>query len=149
MFEKILMPSDGSSFALHAARYGADLAKKYGSQVTLLYVAEVPPTIGMTESEAGCEQARQDLAAYGKDALTKTRAIFEEAGVHPEEELVVGSAVPTILRHARDGGYDLLVIGSRGAGTTAIDQILIGSVAEGILHGAPCPVLMIRPPQTA
>jgi len=145
MFEDILMPTDGSSYALQAAEYGADIAKRYNSNVTALYVAEPPPIIGIAPGEERQTQIRQELSGQGREALRRTREVFEKAGVHPREELTFGSAVPNILQHAREGNYDLIVIGSRGAGTGAIEQILIGSVAEGILHGAPCPVLMVRP----
>jgi len=145
MFKNILMPSDGSGYALRAAEYAADIAKKYGAEVTTLYVVELPPVIGILPSEERQGQMRQDLSRQGREALAKTREVFEKIGVHPREELMFGSAVPSILQYARDENCDLLVIGSRGAGTGAIDQILIGSVAEGILHGASCPVLMVRP----
>ena len=145
MFQRILMPTDGSGYALQAAGYGADIARRYNAKVTLLYVAEFPPVIGIPPSEERVEQTRQELSHHGKEALRKTRRIFENSGVIPDDELVFGSAVPDILRYSREGGYDLMVIGSRGAGTEAIEEILIGSVAEGILHGASCPVLMIRP----
>ncbi len=145
MFHKILMPSDGSSYALDAAEYAADIAKKYGAEVDLLYVVEVPPALGVPPGEDTQTRLRQELSAHGREALSKTREVFAKVGIQPSEELAFGSAVPDILRSARDGGHDLLVIGSRGAGSGAIEQILIGSVAEGILHGAPCPVLMVRP----
>lgn len=145
MFHKILMPSDGSSYALDAAEYAADIANKYSAEVHLLYVAELPPVLGLPPDEETQARLRQELSACGRAALDSTREVFAKAGIEPREELVFGSAVPDILRSARDGGHDLLVIGSRGAGSGAIEQILIGSVAEGILHGAPCPVLMVRP----
>ena len=145
MFRKILMPSDGSRYALRAAEFAADIARKYDADVTLLYVAELPPVIGIPPSEERQAEMRQELSAHGKEALRKTREVFTKAGVEPDDELVFGSAVPEILGYAREGNYDLLVMGSRGAGSTAVDQILIGSVAEGIVHGAPCPVLMVRP----
>ena len=145
MFEKILMPSDGSEYALRAATYGADIAKKYNSQLTLLYVVELPPVIGIPPSDELQEAMRQDLAGRGREALDKTREIYERMGIPTVDDILFGSAVPSIINFARDGAFDLVVISSRGAGTGAIEQILIGSVAEGILHGAPCPVLMIRP----
>lgn len=148
MFTKILMPSDGSDYALRAAEYGADIAKKYEAEVTLLYVAEMLPVLGMQSDQETHNKMRVDLQEHGTEALRKTAEVFERAGVHPHQELLFGSAVPIIIQYAREGAFDLLVMGSRGAGSTAIDQILIGSVAEGILHGAPCPILMVRPRQS-
>lgn len=145
MFAKILQPSDGSSYALKAAEYGSDIARKYESQVTLLYIVEMPPVAGIPPGEEYSTHMRQGLTANGYEALKLTREICERAGVQAVEEIIFGSAVPDILRYAIEGEFDLIVIGSRGAGSNAIEQILIGSVAEGILHGAPCPVLMVRP----
>ena len=144
MFDKILMPTDGSAYALQAAGYAADIGSKYGSEATLLYVAELPPVLGIAARERKQEHMRLDLLGHAKESLQKTLEVFEKAGVRAKEELIFGSAVPDILRYARDGGYDLLVIGSRGAGTAAVEQILIGSVAEGVVHAAPCPVLLVR-----
>jgi nucleotide-binding universal stress UspA family protein len=145
MFEKILMPSDGSTHAIKAAGYCADVAKKYNAAVTLLYVVEIPPVMGIPASEDMQHQMQTELASRGRRALDATRKVFSQRGLGIEEELAFGSAVPYILNYAAQCKFDLIVIGSRGAGTGAIEQILIGSVAEGILHGAPCPVLMIRP----
>ncbi|HUV04254.1 MAG TPA: universal stress protein [Armatimonadota bacterium] len=145
MFESILLPTDGSACSLRAAEYCADIAKKYGSNVTVLYVAELPPVIGPPPSEEKQMDMRLELSRHGRAALEAAREVLEMVDIDPREELVFGSAVPDILQYAREGSYGLIVIGSRGAGTGAIGQILIGSVAEGILHGAPCPVLMVRP----
>lgn len=144
MFRKIIVPTDGSDYALTAAQYAADVAARYEASLDLIHVAELPPVLGIQPSEESQDRLRQELTERGKEALARTREVIQAAGVEPHEELVIGSAVPDILRHTRDGQYDLLVMGARGAGTGAIDQILIGSVAEGILHGARCPILMIR-----
>lgn len=144
MFERILIATDGSSYALRAAGYAFDIAKKYKAATTLLYVAELPPVIGIPPTEERIEQTRQELSHHGREALRKTREAAGSKNLVVEEQLVFGSAVPDILRCAREGNYDLIVIGSRGAGTGGIEQMLIGSVAEGVLHGTPCPVLMVR-----
>lgn len=145
MFNRILQPTDGSPHALRAAEYAADIARRYSSYVTILYVAEMPPVVGIPPSDDRLKELRAELTTSGREALRKTKDIFESANVEAHEELVFGSAVPDILRHAGDGDYDLIVIGSRGAGSGPISQILIGSVAEGILHSAGCTVLLVRP----
>lgn len=148
MFKKILMPTDGSDFALEAAEYCGDVAKRYNAEITILYVAEIPPMLGGPMREENEHTGiRQDLSMHARDAVKRTREVIEKSYNLFSEEVVFGSAVPSIIGYAQDGNFDLIVIGSRGSGTDAIEQILIGSVAEGILHGAPCPVLMIRPKQ--
>jgi nucleotide-binding universal stress UspA family protein len=48
-----------------------------------------------------------------------------------------------IVRDIERCGTDLVVLGARGAG--AATRLLLGSVSEGVLHHAPCPVLIVRP----
>lgn len=55
-----------------------------------------------------------------------------------------GHAAREIVSVARDRGVDLIVTGSRGAGL--LDRLLIGSTARGVVHGADCAVLVVRPP---
>ncbi|MDH7481576.1 MAG: universal stress protein [Armatimonadota bacterium] len=143
MIMKILLPTDGSPFAIRAAEFAADLAKRYGAAVTVITVVEMPLRIGLSIDSHEDGDLRKHLEMHAKGILEDTRRVFEQAEVEPKEEIVFGSAVSSILRYAREGSYDLIVIGRRGAGTSAIEQILLGSVAEGILHEATCSVLLV------
>ncbi|MDI6829063.1 MAG: universal stress protein [Armatimonadota bacterium] len=143
MIRKILLPTDGSPFAIRAAEFAADIAKRYGAGVTMITIVEMPPQIGLQKTLHEDEELRKHLELHAKAVLESTRHVLEQAGVDFKEEIVFGSAVSSILRYAREGSYDLIVIGRRGAGTSAIEQILLGSVAEGILHEATCSVLLV------
>ncbi len=143
MIKKILLPTDGSPFAIRAAESAADIAKRYGAGVTMITVVEMPPQIGLQKTLHEDEEFRKHLELHAKAVLENTRYVLEQTGVDFKEEIVFGSAVSSILRYAREGSYDLIVIGRRGAGTSAIEQILLGSVAEGILHEATCAVLLV------
>jgi len=58
--------------------------------------------------------------------------------------LVDGGFVPEILRAAADRCCDLIVMGTHGR--TGLGRLLMGSVAEGVMREAPCPVLTVRTP---
>ena len=53
-----------------------------------------------------------------------------------------GDPATTIVEHAAQGGYDLLVLGTHGR--TGIAHAALGSVAEKVVRSAPCPVLTVR-----
>ncbi len=144
MLERLLIPTDGSEEALQAAEFAADLAAKYGAEVTMLTVVELPPVVGFAGQQERLE-LREKLTKNAEKALDATRGPFEKAGIDPQEDVAYGSAVSSIIRYARDADCDLIVMGSRGVGTSVAGHVLLGSTAEGVLHEAPCPVLLVRP----
>ena len=60
-----------------------------------------------------------------------------------ETVMAVGKAHHEILRRARDGGCDLIVLGTQGRG--AFERLLLGSTAEQVVRRSPCAVLTVRP----
>jgi len=54
----------------------------------------------------------------------------------------VGRTVQGILKTAREGGFDLIVMGARGV--SKIRELLLGSVSDGVIRNAPCPVLVTK-----
>lgn len=146
MFRRILLPTDGSECALHAAAVAADIARRYNARLTVLAVVEPTPAVGMFPAiEERRALGDDQLTAQAEENLRRTMSLVGAASLHSETELVHGSAVPAILSRSHPGVYDLVVIGARGMGTRALDHVLIGSVAEGVIHGAECSVLMVRP----
>jgi nucleotide-binding universal stress UspA family protein len=93
--------------------------------------------------------AAQDYQTADKvqqDLLARLRLIFEARRPGVEIDFYVhariGAPVPEILGLAEDVGADLIICGSHGRG--AVGRLLIGSVSEAVLHGARCPVLIVR-----
>lgn len=84
--------------------------------------------------------------AVQQDLLARLRAMFEARRPGVEIELYVharlGAPVKEILGLAEEIGADLIICGSHGRG--AVGRLLIGSVSEAVLHGALCPVLIVR-----
>jgi nucleotide-binding universal stress UspA family protein len=65
-------------------------------------------------------------------------------GVTPKTLEVEGAPGYAIAREATDGGYDLVVMGSRGLGLSEADLRLLGSVTERVLRMVSCPVLTVK-----
>lgn len=81
-----------------------------------------------------------------QDLLVRLKAIFEArqpgADVDFFVHVRIGTPVAEILGLAEDVGADLIMCGSHGR--SAMGRLLLGSVSEGVLHGAKCPVLIVR-----
>lgn len=148
MFSKILLCSDGSEGALTAARMGAQIAQKFHSDALLIHTYDLAvaayPTFEAGMWELPVIQAGMDsYAAEARNALEEhTGKIFQEAGVPYESLLERGHPVEAITRVAKQREADLIVMGSRGL--SAAPSFLMGSISEGVLHHAHCPVLIVR-----
>lgn len=141
MFDRILVPVDGSDYSFRAVKAASSIAEKYRSQVTLLYVVDVPARNPLYSPEltAFPERVIDDLEREGKNVLVKAAAEFKETKVY---DLVrVGHPAGEILTEAGNG-YDLIVIGSRGLGE--LKGFLLGSVSDRVSHHARCPVMIIH-----
>jgi nucleotide-binding universal stress UspA family protein len=77
--------------------------------------------------------------------LPKIAECDECAGLKVEEVVAHGDAASEIVRVARERGVDLIVIASHGR--TGLGRMLFGSTAESVVRHAPCPVLVVKPPQ--
>jgi nucleotide-binding universal stress UspA family protein len=155
LFEKILVPLDGSEHSLRALKIAIQVAKKFGGKISLLHVYSVavrpvimpepttltPPMIPvMTPEEVSraVEVARGAGARILSDGEEKVKA--EEVQV--ETLLKEGHIVQEIVNVAKEGNFDLIVIGGRGI--SKIRELLLGSVTDGVIHHASCPVLVIK-----
>lgn len=86
------------------------------------------------------------LSSYHHDAgmavLASAQAQLDAAGLPHTPHVGVGPPAPTILHFASTLGVEIIVMGTRGRG--AVAELLLGSVASGVLQAAAVPVLLIR-----
>jgi nucleotide-binding universal stress UspA family protein len=134
---KVLLATDNSPDAALAARAAADVCEGTGAELHLVHVWYSVPTARLRAF------MRAQLKGLGEEILHNGAKQVEEAGGRVSEaHLVEGRAADEILNLAREIGAELLIVGSRGLGTVA--RIALGSVSEGIVHNAECPVLILR-----
>ena len=138
MIKKILVPIDGSEYAKSAINYACDIAKKFKSDLILIYV--VPPPI-LFGAEAGIVDFKP-LEDAGKNILESSKQIAKNKGLKPIGRLEIGQAANKIIQIAKDEKFDLIIMGSRGL--SAVKSFLLGSVSDKVSHHAPCPVLIVR-----
>ena len=137
MFEKILLPVDGSPQSEKAVRLAAELAAPAGDQVTVMHVIElVPAKMGPVQLESR-EDAETLVERYAKE--------LADAGVHATTKVArafqwrIGWVV---VEAASDLDADVIVMGCRGR--SDLSSLLLGSVAHEVLQHSHCPVLIAR-----
>jgi nucleotide-binding universal stress UspA family protein len=82
------------------------------------------------------------MRKHGEGILADSQKKAEAEGVHVQTLLVDGHTVEEILKAAREGNFSLIVIGARGL--SKMQELLMGSVSDGVTRLAPCPVLIVR-----
>ena len=138
LFERVLVPLDGSPFAEFALAPGLGVARRAGSRLELVTVAEPPvPGSGGREEDAVEEGARRYLEER-KDALP-------EGWGEERTELTIlrGPVSERLEERARETGADLVVMASHGRG--GLSRLWLGSATDELIRHAPCPVLVVRP----
>lgn len=127
-FNQILVPTSGYKHAEKAAEIAANLAKKYGGRATVLYVASLNETSGSAEN-----------------VINRARIHFERLNVPSQAKVLFGSPSEEILREAREGKYNLIMLGS-----TERDRnyaALLDAVADKVVAESPCQVMVVKTSQ--
>lgn len=138
----VLATVDFSDLTQTIIEQAARLGRALECPVTLLHVAA--PNPDFVGFEAGPDTVRDARAKELRDEhrdLLELATSLREQGVDAKALLVEGSTVETILREATRLSADLIVIGSHGHG--ALYEALVGSICEGVVRKATCPVLVV------
>jgi nucleotide-binding universal stress UspA family protein len=138
MYEKILVPMDGSEHSKRALQEAIKVAKMTGGTITLLHVQ--PRRVSMVLAPRPDDEATLDNA--GKQVLAQAKQIVETEDVAVETLLLQGNIVDQILKTAKEGHFGLIVVGARGL--SKLEEIMLGSVSHGVAESAPCPVIVTR-----
>src|SRR3954471_19637283 len=144
---RILVATDGSQFAEHAAR---EAVRLFGSdhEYTVLSVAPgalaggavaITPTAEVALAPEAWEEIEEASKQSAHDFADTIAAVI---GGEPRRIVVPGDPAETICLVAAETKADVVVIGSRGAGL--LTRMLTGSVSTHVVHHAPCPVLVVR-----
>jgi nucleotide-binding universal stress UspA family protein len=155
LFEKILVPLDGSEHSLSALEIAIQIARKFEGKITLIHIYSVaagplmmpepttltPPGIPVL---TGAEIARLTEAARaaGNNILADGEQRVKAQGIPVEKMLEEGHVVDKIVKTAKEGNFDLIVIGARGI--SRMRELLLGSVTDAVIHHVFCPVLVVK-----
>lgn len=138
---KILCAVDFSRSSHDALEHAADLARRFGAELTLIHVLDVEPVAG-SEIVVPRERAEMERHARERELEAWKSEAERIAGRAVHAVLASGFAPLEILRTATADAFDLIVTGTHGRGL--IGRMLLGSVAERVAREAPCAVLIAR-----
>lgn len=138
--DKILLPFDGSSHSINAARYALDLAKLCGSHVTVVNCYEWRGNIPEA-TEVLVKDLQENLKEEAKAILKRAEGIFEGQDVAYKIETLSGPAGYVLAKLAKSKEYDMIIMGSHGHSDIA--GLFLGSVTHKILNTIYCPILVV------
>jgi len=141
--QRILVPVDFNRHSNDIAEYALDIAKKLDAKPTFLHVVEHFAKIaGYTEGCPTClTDAYEEL--YGRAQKMMTALLENKSGCSGVVLRGEGDAADDIIKYTKEQGVGLIIIGTHGA--KGIEHVLLGSVAERVLKGASCPILVFNP----
>lgn len=146
MYQKILVPLDGSKLAECALSHVINLAKNGAvEEVILLNVVHVYiQRNGEMSGYFDIRKVRENLFMESRKYLAGVESQLASEDINVKMESLEGSRpADTISAYAQEKGVDMIVIATHGY--TGLKKLMLGSVALGVLHESHIPVLLIRP----
>lgn len=146
MYDRILVPVDGSLPSQRGLHEAIGLAKTLGSRLLLLHVIDdFPKRLEAVQSAAEYERSLVRLRERGREVLSKAQASVAAAGVPVQttlREIDMETIADAILEQVRAGDCQLIVMGTHGR--RGMRRLAMGSDAELVLRASPVPVLLVR-----
>lgn len=148
MFKNILVPLDGSAFSEQALPRAIAIARRTGGALHLVTVADGEGPVAESSYEKGAARERDGHLQAAEAYLSAVAKRIPEGESQVEvsiHALPAGGVVSTLLAELTDHPQDLVVMTTHGRGP--LERTWIGSVADGLIRQAPCPVLLLHPDQ--
>src|SRR5262249_10572008 len=144
---RVLVPTDFSRCSLTALTYGAEFARRFGAEMTLLNVVQdlallLPDALLATPVPTPALEQLTASAQQALDALVRDQKLD---GITLQKVVRIGAPFVEIISCAKETDTDLIVMGTHGR--SGLAHVLLGSVAERVVGKAPCPVLTVRHPE--
>lgn len=145
MFERILVPVDGSEPALAAVELAVKLQSKCESELMLLCVYRHYSLLEVSVSMVNPERPNhldQSMREHAQKVVEHARTVAADQGAKEVRGFVKGGPpARTIVNFAKDKHVDLIVLGSRGLGD--VEGFLLGSVSHKVTSLANCPTMVV------
>ena len=150
MYNRILVPLDGSELAEQILPHVEALASRFGATVTILWATDSAASVIAETAGAGMDggamldptpivDAEQDAAV---DYLQGVAGRLRGHGLTVSEEHPEGPAAEMIVQRAAELGADLIAMTTHGRG--GLGRLVFGSVADRVLRHSTCPLLLVR-----
>jgi len=155
LFDKVLVPIDGSRHAHTALQTALELTEVHGSELEILHVTSYSEEYD--QPEPGADDSEEPVSApewideymaklRENDEKMLSQALRDAEKLHPglkiTSKLLWGRPGKAIVSETEEGGFDLVVIGSRGLGGLA--GFVLGSVSQHVVEESKVPVLVVK-----
>ena len=140
MYNKILVPTDGSEFAKKAQKHALFLSKVSGAEIIAVSVTENNFVNGLPLDDE-VYQLNQLLKEKSEENLKEFDELNED-NLKITHVIREGSPAKVILEVAKEEDVDLIVMGS--SGKSGFDRFIMGSVADKVVNSAKCAVLVVH-----
>ena len=143
MYNRLLVPLDGSSNAAEALNTAVSLAKDWHATITILHVIDIAQFTSRGLG-AGYPEVVTSMRQNGRELMEKAKQVADNAGVHADMILKEGGPKQIITEIANDAdlGIDLIVVGK--SGTNAFSRLVIGSTTNYIVQHAEPNVFVVN-----
>jgi nucleotide-binding universal stress UspA family protein len=140
MFRKILMAHDGSEGARKAFMTALELAAHSQAELHMISIIEVHSHFAATMGEVSEE--KEEEAKFYAQVRDEAEQIAAGRGISLQATIQTGHEVESIVRHAQEGKYDLLVVGFMGH--SKVFGRIWGGTSQNLTKLAPCSVLVVK-----
>ena len=149
MYQRILVPIDGSDTAARGLAEAIALARELKATLRLLNLTSDFALMVEMSSAIDFEKYREGLNQFGHQLLAKASEQAKAQGVPCEtamHDLRGNRVADAIVEEARKSRCELIVIGTHGR--RGVSRAVLGSDAENVMRSSPVPVLLVREPAT-
>ena len=137
-FKKILVPLDGSPNSMRGLDRAIEIAKGGDAEITGFYVFHLPIAAGIKYTAKMKEDAQKKAVKAIGPAMNKT----QKAGAVFKYKTGGGNTGSEIVKFAKNGKFDMVVIGARGVG--GAKEAFLGSTSNYVMHKTKVPVLVVK-----
>ncbi|OKY77678.1 MAG: Nucleotide-binding protein UspA family [Candidatus Methanohalarchaeum thermophilum] len=141
MYDKILLPTDGTKKTDKAIKEGIKLAKNSGAEIHAVFVVNTTAFESIPETGMWT-QTKDILKREGDEALEEIEEKCDENKIDCETSIRYGRPHEEIIEYATENEIDLIVMGT--SSKKGMDRFLLGSVAEKVLRSSETPVMIVR-----
>ena len=141
MFSKILVPIDGSENSKRAFEYALYLSKNLKGEITILNVADAPPTV-YVQSQKVLDELLEKYSKAREKVFDEYHELAQKENVEIKTKVMFGDPGQEIVKFSLKEEFDVIIIGNRGMGH--LKKMITGSVSDTVIHDAKCPVLLVK-----
>jgi nucleotide-binding universal stress UspA family protein len=146
MFAKVLLCLDGSSLSEQLVPYTTEIAQRFGSQVVLLQVLQIPSALAAASAQGAENVIEEELRRLSGEAhqyLETVATQLKDRGLPVEVVVIEGTPGDAIVEYANTSAIELIVVATHGRRN--IGRLVFGSVADHVIRNTRIPVLSMKP----